>query len=471
LKRSSFALVATILGMLLAACANANPSTVAIMGTTDANVALSTQAANDLATSAYMTQNAPPTATPEPIVPVVVAEYTAAADAQTPEQLCAAAVPAKEPETRKFTKADQVVQPGIDYRAIFCTAVGPVYVDLTEKETPQTVNNFVFLAQKGYYNNTTFHRVLANFMAQGGDPTATGTGDPGYKFNDEIRPALTFDAPGKLAMANSGPNTNGSQFFITVAPQPNLDGGYTLFGLVVKGLANVSKIELRDPDKSPTKPGTSLNTVLIITDPTKVLLTDNPPPTQADVEKALDSINTMITPELANTLENQKISQTTADAVSAAPEAARKDLEALFTANHHQYRVGSTLNNKACDVSQLQFYSVSYTMDAYATTKDAANAISDPAMEKIAMESGFTEKKTSPNLTFPYYTASETACTKPVVHAMTYWRRGNFIITAQIAWPVDAAQGLDVLDKVLSQFVGGRLYEPLLTTVLYSNIQ
>jgi hypothetical protein len=133
--------------------------------------------------------------------------------------------------------------------------------------------------------------------------------------------------------------------------------------------------------------------------------------------------------------------------------------------------VGSTLNNKACDVSQLQFYFASYTMDAFATAQDAAAAISDPAMEKIALESGFAEKKTSPSLTFPYYTASETVCDKPVVHAMTYWRRGNFIITAQITWPIDAGQGLDVLDKVLTQFVGSRLYEPLLTTVLYSDIQ
>ncbi len=471
MKRLSTVLVVAVLAMLLAACANANPSTVAILGTNDANIALSTQAASELATSVYMTQNAPPTATPEPIVPVVVAEYTAASDAQTPEQLCAAAVPAKDPETRKFAAADQVVEAGVDYRAIFCTAVGPVYVDLTEKETPLTVNNFVFLAQKGYYNNTTFHRVLANFMAQGGDPTATGTGGPGYKFNDEIRPALTFDAPGKLAMANSGANTNGSQFFITVAPRPDLNNGYTLFGLVVKGQANVSKIELRDPDKSPTTPGTTLNTVLIITDPTKVLVTDNPPPTQADVVKALDGINTMITSELENTLENQKLSQTTAEVVSTAPDAARKDLETLLTANNHQYRVSSTLNNKACDVSQLQFYYATYTMDAFATAKDAANAIADPAMEKIALESGFTEKKISGDLTFPYFTASETVCTKPIVHAMTYWRHGNFIITAQIAWPVEATQGLDVLDKVLTQFVGARLYEPLLTSVLYSSIQ
>ncbi|MBA3870349.1 MAG: peptidylprolyl isomerase [Anaerolineae bacterium] len=421
-----------------------------------------------------MTQNAPtpaPTSTPAPIIPVVVAEYTASADAQTPEQMCAAAVPAKDPDNRKFTKAEQVTQAGVDYRAIFCTAVGPVYVDLTEKETPIAVNNFVFLAQKGFYNNTTFHRVLPNFMAQGGDPTATGTGDAGYKFNDEITPSLTFNAPGKLAMANSGANTNGSQFFITVAPQTNLNGGYTLFGLVVKGQANVSKIELRDPDQKPTKPGTALNTVLIVTDPSKVITSDTPPPAQADVAKAMDGVDAMISAELASTLENKKSSQATADVVSAAPEAARSDLAALFKAHNHQYRVSSTINNKACDITQIQFYSTTYSLDAYASAKDAAAAIADPAMEKIALESGFTDKVVSPELTFPYFTAKETVCEKPVIHAMTYWRRGNFVVTAQVIWPADAQQGADVLDKVLGQFVGERLYEPLLSTVLYTDIQ
>ena len=92
-------------------------------------------------------------------------------------------------------------------------------------------------------------------------------------------------------------------------------------------------------------------------------------------------------------------------------------------------------------------------------------------MEKIALESGFTDKVISAGLTFPYYTAKETVCEKPVVHAMTYWRHGNFIVTAQVAWPTEAKQGLEVLDKVLLQFVGARLYEPLLTSVLYSDIQ
>ncbi len=461
----------TVLVVLLSACANANPSTVAILGTNEAAAASSTQAASDLATSAVMTQNAPPTPTAAPIVPVVVAEYTAAPDAQTPDQLCAAAVPAKDPDTREFSAADQVLEDGIDYRTIICTEVGPIYIDLHEKETPLAVNNFVFLAQKGFYNNTTFHRVLEGFMAQGGDPTATGTGGPSYRFNDEIVQSLRFDAPGKLAMANSGANTNGSQFFITFGPTPNLDGGYTLFGQVVEGQANVMKIKLRDPDKNPTEDGTKLNTVLIITDPTKVLLTDAPVPSREDVVTAFDGVDAILTGNVATLLENKKVNQTTAEVVSSAPEAISKDLEALLTTHNHQYRVASTLTNKVCDTTQLQFYGAGFTLDAYATASDAAAAIDDPAMEKIALENGFTDKIASASLTHPMFTATETICESPAVHAMIYWRRGNFVITAEVVWPADAAEGADILDRVLTEFVGGRLYEPILVSVLYSDIQ
>ncbi len=130
--------------------------------------------------------------------------------------LCAAASK-DEPATRSFDGPEQVLESGVDYRAIFCTQAGPVYVDLFEDYAPQTVNNFVFLAQNGYYNNTTFHRVIEDFMAQGGDPTGTGSGGPGYQFGDETPGFLVFDRPGLLAMANAGPGTNGSQFFLTTA--------------------------------------------------------------------------------------------------------------------------------------------------------------------------------------------------------------------------------------------------------------
>ena len=105
-----------------------------------------------------------------------------------------------------------------------------------------TVNNFIFLAEQGFYDGTIFHRVIPDFMIQGGDPTGTGTGGPGYRFEDESDPLLTFDAAGILAMANAGPDTNGSQFFITVAPAPWLNGGHTIFGQVIVGQGVVEAI-------------------------------------------------------------------------------------------------------------------------------------------------------------------------------------------------------------------------------------
>lgn len=119
------------------------------------------------------------------------------------------------------------------YTAVFKTQHGDVRANLFADRAPITVNNFVFLAREGYFDNTTFHRVIANFMVQGGDPTATGTGGPGYRFNDEKGAlGLKHDGPGVLSMANAGPNTNGSQFFITHVATPWLDGKHTVFGEV-----------------------------------------------------------------------------------------------------------------------------------------------------------------------------------------------------------------------------------------------
>jgi cyclophilin family peptidyl-prolyl cis-trans isomerase len=110
------------------------------------------------------------------------------------------------------------------------------------------VNNFVFLARQGFYDGTIFHRVIADFMAQGGDPTGTGRGGPGYKFRDEFDPKLRHNMPGVLSMANAGPNTNGSQFFITHVPTPWLDGKHAVFGQVVGGLDVLFAIPPRDPN-------------------------------------------------------------------------------------------------------------------------------------------------------------------------------------------------------------------------------
>ena len=131
--------------------------------------------------------------------------------------------------------------------AEFQTNQGNFTCLLYPKSAPKTVANFIKLAteekgKKALYDNTIFHRVIPGFMIQGGDPLGTGTGGPGYKFDDEIDPVLVFANPGTLAMANSGPNTNGSQFFITVAPTPWLNGKHTVFGRVVKGYSVVEAI-------------------------------------------------------------------------------------------------------------------------------------------------------------------------------------------------------------------------------------
>ena len=122
------------------------------------------------------------------------------------------------------------------------TSLGTVKMELFQKEAPLSVKNFLDYANSGYYDGTIFHRVIPNFMIQGGDPLGTGTGDPGYRFEDEVHPDDAFSKPGLLAMANAGPNTNGSQFFITEVPTPWLNGKHTIFGEVVKGQELVTKI-------------------------------------------------------------------------------------------------------------------------------------------------------------------------------------------------------------------------------------
>ncbi len=124
------------------------------------------------------------------------------------------------------------------YTAPIETEKGSIVLELFASDVPVTVNNFVFLAREGFYDGTTFHRVIPDFMAQGGDPTGTGTGGPGYKFADEF--TKHTHVAGALSMANSGPNTNGSQFFITYSPQPHLDRKHSVFGQLVLG-ANVLK--------------------------------------------------------------------------------------------------------------------------------------------------------------------------------------------------------------------------------------
>lgn len=148
-----------------------------------------------------------------------------------------------------------------NYIATLHTVRGDIVIQLLPKVAPITVNNFVFLARQGFYNGVTFHRVIPDFMAQGGDPTGTGSGGPGYQFQDEFGD-LTFDGPGILAMANAGPGTNGSQFFITYVATPWLDGKHTIFGKVISGMEVAYSLTARDP-QSATTLGDVINSVTI----------------------------------------------------------------------------------------------------------------------------------------------------------------------------------------------------------------
>ncbi len=145
------------------------------------------------------------------------------------------------------------IDPAKVYTATINTDKGDIVIELFADKAPHTVNNFVFLARDGFYDGVIFHRVIAHFMAQGGDPTGTGTGGPGYTFKDEFHPSLRHSGPGILSMANAGPNTNGSQFFLTHAATPWLDGKHSVFGKVTKGMDVLLAIPPRDPQnaKSP----------------------------------------------------------------------------------------------------------------------------------------------------------------------------------------------------------------------------
>jgi len=143
------------------------------------------------------------------------------------------------------------------------TEKGDIVIELYADRAPLTVENFVNLARAGFYDGTTFHRVISGFMTQGGDPTGTGTGGPGYQFGDEFHPSLRHDGPGVLSMANAGAGTNGSQFFITHAATPHLDDRHSVFGRVTEGMDVVHALRERDPQFD-RNPGDRIDTIEII---------------------------------------------------------------------------------------------------------------------------------------------------------------------------------------------------------------
>jgi cyclophilin family peptidyl-prolyl cis-trans isomerase len=166
------------------------------------------------------------------------------------------------PAKRYASPPALVIDPKKAYTATIKTDVGEIGIRLFADKAPRTVNNFVFLARDGFYDGVIFHRVIANFMAQGGDPTGTGSGGPGYQFPDEFHPSLRHDGPGVLSMANAGPNTNGSQFFLTHVATPWLDDKHTVFGKVEAGLDVMMAIPPRDPAKREA-PAVKIHTIEI----------------------------------------------------------------------------------------------------------------------------------------------------------------------------------------------------------------
>jgi len=154
-------------------------------------------------------------------------------------------------EERQFSECPaMVIGPRQQYFAVLHTEKGDITLELYADKAPLAVNSFIFLARNDWFDDVTFHRVIEGFVAQAGDPSGTGFGGPGYAFDNEINPGLTFNGPGVLAMANAGAGSNGSQFFITYAAVPRLNGGYTIFGRLVSGMDVLLKLTPRDPSQS-----------------------------------------------------------------------------------------------------------------------------------------------------------------------------------------------------------------------------
>ena len=360
----------------------------------------------------------------------LVAVFAALSLAQSPlspQALCDAAEPAAL-TPMQFEQAEQVLEADSDYRAIICTSAGAIYVDLYESLTPVTVNNFVFLAGQGYYDNTTFHRVIPDFMAQGGDPTGTGRGGPGYQFMDEPVGFLTFDQPGLLAMANAGPGTNGSQFFITTAPTPHLNYKHTIFGDVLAGQDIVEAIRERDPSAA-SEPGETLQTVLIISDPAQVdsASYEIHSATQDEVSDAFDAFTAGLPPALP--LDEQRSGTISSDALAETVGAGLQDGFAEFAANHgHQYRQRMQIANSDCDESVF-FSALGYWVDVFADAKSAEAAMNDEFMRLWLGSYGY---ELDPAGGAVYVSSAPTCSGEEGVHLLALNTRGRYLTTIDV---------------------------------------
>lgn len=406
---------------------------------------------------------------------VLVASIQAQGDAQTPTELCRTAFPAEEPDTRSYQQPEQVLEDGVDYYAIFCTSAGAIYVDLFETETPETVNNFVFLAQEGYYNNTNFHRVIQEFMAQAGDPTNTGTGGPGYQFADEILDDLTFDRAGLLAMANAGPGTNGSQFFITTAATDWLNGAHTIFGEVVTGYDNVLNIRLRDPQQA-LLAGTRLDTILIVED-TASIDTSEPtlePATQADFEAAFETLSDLLPSSLDRAFpqltEIMVFQEDASQVLSADERTEAAGGTALFETHGLEFSATTQVLNEVCDLESFPIASMDFIVDAYPSVEDATAALEDPTLADLQTADGFELLVPAPQGLAGYeiYTQLDASqCGRDDLFAgRGIYQVGRYVITSEIIVTPERA---NIGPALIDQFAVP-LFEDSLWTVIAPEI-
>jgi len=387
----------------------------------------------------------------------------------TPDEICAAAE-FETPDNRTYDAAEDVLEPDVNYQAIFCTEAGAVYIDLLEDYAPLTVNNFVFLAQNGYYNNTVFHRVIEDFMAQGGDPTATGTGGPGYQFADEFVGFLSFAEPGWLAMANAGPGTNGSQFFITTVPTPHLDFRHTIFGKVLEGQDNVLALNIGDPQVPDFTPS-ALDTVVIITDPEAVTSDYEAPESlgQDELETGFAGLIAEL-PEGLEVLEDSSGTFTTEEVITAVPADLQDTFAEFAEANSHEFRTGRILNNAAC-TEQYFFTQLGYTVDAFASADDAAAALESDVLPELANALGYTDvtEAEALNETTVYTGTTETCSGTEGTQGIAFLQRGRYVVSVNVL--VDSAiLGQASMGEILSQGAAP-IFEQAISDVLIAEVK
>lgn len=362
---------------------------------------------------------------------------------RTPEAICENAN-LDEPATRTYSSApEHVLEDGVDYYALLCTAYGPIYINLFETLTPKTVNNMVYLADNGYYNNLTFHRVIDEFMIQGGDPLGTGTGGPGYEFEDEFVSFLTFDRPGLLAMANAGADTNGSQFFVTTVVTDWLTYNHTIFGEVIYGQENAEAIPATE-----VEPSVALNTIIIITDPATVDVAY--PEVSATAREDVSALFADF-PEISIlALDDAKSGDFDAEAFTASLDSfIADDVAELLSDYNYQYTTANYQVNDTCDLETFPLEYLSYHIHTFETSADARQVVLDERFTALLNNGNDSQpiQMEYSSLNGQLWTASG-ECADEVTVTTIYRPVGRFVTVAQIAYPSDSPFDEQVLDGI-----------------------